>query len=290
MSEDPRIMALLAGVLCCMVLLLIFVLVYAARRLGYKGMSIQSIGEGINDTGREFKYWFTEFTLVYSPIFIVLGLILTGIDLFLNLGISGSLWFRVPWSLAQLFAVDGLWFAVWNRILTDDYTWRKGVYHFFIILIGVCMTGIAIVMNYIVFTQDYMKLSDSIAAMRYIGIPVGIFLGIRSILLMATATLAIVLDKVLREKKRKPKVKPVVQEGSTTSIQEVIPPTVLIPQKSTRGYKESIRVVIVKFNEAGIPYTNKDIAEAIPGVSLQTVKTYAPKIKRELKDEATPST
>lgn len=282
MTEDPRIMALLVGAVCCMIALLIFVLVYAARTFGYKGLSITSIGEGINNAGREFKYWFMEFILIYSPVLIVAGLILTGLDLFLNLGISNQMWYKLPWSLVQLFAVDGSWFAVWTRILTDEYKWNtRWAYHTFLILIGVCMTGIAIIMNYIIFTQDYYHLSDSIAAMRQIGIPVGLFLLVRSILLMATGTLDIILDTVLRAKKVKPKAKPVVQEHSTTSIQEVKPPTVLLPEKSTRGYKESIRFTIIKFNEAGMKYTNKDIAEAT-GASEQTVKTYAPAIKREL--------
>src|SRR5260370_7101463 len=161
---------------------------------------ITELGEKINDGGRGFKVWFTDFTLVYSPIFIVLGFILTGLDLFLNLGLSGSLWFRIPWSIAQLFAVDGLWFAVWNRILTDEYRRSLWFYHGFLIVLGISMTAIAITMNYIIFTQDYMRLKDSVAAMNFVGIPVGLFLFVRSVLLMLTATLAIVLDKVMRSR------------------------------------------------------------------------------------------
>src|SRR6266566_2797992 len=100
---------------------------------------IQEFGQSINDAGREFKLWFTDFTLVYSPILIVLGLILTGIDLFLNLGIGNSLWFKLPWSIVQLFAVDGLWFAVWNRILQDEYKWQFALYHGFLILLGLAL-------------------------------------------------------------------------------------------------------------------------------------------------------
>jgi hypothetical protein len=164
--------------------------------------SIRELGERINDNGREFKVWFTDFTLVFSPIFIVFGLILTGVDLFLNLGLGNSLLFKIPWSIAQLFAVDGLWFAVWNRILTDEYRRHYIPYHAVMIVFGVALTGIAITMNWVIFTQDYRGLADGAAAMRYLHISVDGFLLVRSVLLMLTATLAIVLDKVMRTKKR----------------------------------------------------------------------------------------
>ncbi len=160
------------------------------------------LGEAINEGGRSFKGWFTDFTLVFSPILIVFGLMLTGVDLFLNLGISNNLVYRVLWSLAQLFAVDGLWFAVWNRILTDEYRWRYIWYHGLMIVFGVALTLVAIIMTYIVFTQDYLSLKNSSAAMEYLGIPIWGFLLTRSGLLMLTATMAIVLDKVMRTKKR----------------------------------------------------------------------------------------
>jgi hypothetical protein len=251
------------------------------------------LGETINQAGREFKRWFTDFTLVYSPIFIVLGLILTGVDLFLNLGIGNSLWFRVPWSIAQLFAVDGLWFAVWNRILADEYKKKLWAYHTFIILFGLAMTGIAVTMNYIIFTQDYMGLKDSVAAMNFIGIPVSWFLLTRSILLMLTATLAIVLDKVMRTKLRfkastskkfshvpdEPTPKPVPR---VERIVEDKPAVLALPEPAKpNGYRDAVKSTMEKFIEEGRAYTYQDIANEI-GASLQTVKVHAPKIKREL--------
>jgi hypothetical protein len=261
-------------------------------------MNLIKAGESINDAGREFKAWFTDFTLVYSPTFIVVGLMLTGVDLFLNLGIGNSLWFKIPWSIAQLFAVDGLWFAVWNRILTDEYKWKLWAYHGFLIFLGLAMTSIAVVMNYIIFTQDYMGLKDSVAAMNFLGIPVGLFLLTRSILLMLTATLAIVLDKVMRAKKqgyhglnRKASPKPErssLPEPATTVIPEDEPATkparLALPEPEPAkpgGYRESIKAAIQEYRTAGQSYTYKDIAEKT-GASIQTVKVHAPKVKREL--------
>lgn len=252
-------------------------------------MNITELGESINEAGREFKAWFTDFTLVYSPIFIVLGLILTGVDLFLNLGIGNSLWFKVPWSIAQLFAVDGLWFAIWNRILTDEYKVKYIPYHAFLIVLGLCMTGIAITMNYIIFTQDYRGFPDAVAAMNFVGLPISLFLLVRSILLMATATLAIVLDKVMRTKRQykvntphKPTVKPYVPEQSTKVIPENEPVILLLPEPAKPGgYKEAIKSTIEKYHAEGRKFTNQDIASAT-GAALQTVKVYAPKIKKEL--------
>lgn len=258
-------------------------------------MGAIELGEKINNAGREFKAWFTDFTLVYSPIFIVLGLILTGLDLFLNLGLSASLWFRIPWSIAQLFAVDGLWFAVWNRILTDEYKWTLVLYHVFIIALGLAMTAIAITMNYIIFTQDYMGLRDSVAAMNFVGIPVGLFLFVRSVLLMLTATLAIVLDKVMRFKPRysKRSSKP---EPATVVVPADKPTVLALPEPADevhsvdglaipKGvYREMIRIAIHNHVREGRPYTYKDIA-AETGASLQTVKVYAPKIKQELAEK-----
>lgn len=248
---------------------------------GEKKFTLAGLGEGINDAGRGFKVWFTDFTLVYSPIFIVLGLILTGLDLFLNLGLSNSLWFRIPWSIAQLFAVDGLWFAVWNRILTDEYKRSLWFYHTFLIVLGISMTAIAITMNYIIFTQDYMRLKDSVAAMNFVGIPVSLFLFVRSVLLMATATLAIVLDKVMRSRSRSsrkfsPKVESII----------VVPadrPAVLALPEPTKpnGKREAIKSTMEKFIAEGKKYTYQDIVNET-GASLQTVKVHAPKIRKEL--------
>src|SRR6266702_537708 len=217
---------------------------------------IQEFGENINSAGREFKVWFTDFTLVYSPILIVLGLILTGIDLFLNLGIGNSMYFRIPWSIAQLFAVDGLWFAVWNRILTDEYKVKYLPYHIFLIFFGITLTGIAITMNYIIFTQDYIGLKDSVAAMNFLGIPVSLFLFVRSVLLMLTATLAIVLDKVMRTKRQykastpkvyvpKPKLESIPQD-QTVSISEAEPRLLALPEPRPASHKDAIRNTIVQ--------------------------------------------
>lgn len=246
---------------------------------------IAELGEKINDGGRGFKVWFTDFTLVYSPIFIVLGLILTGLDLFLNLGLSGSLWFRIPWSIAQLFAVDGLWFAVWNRILTDEYRRSLWFYHGFLIVLGISMTAIAITMNYIIFTQDYMRLKDSVAAMNFVGIPVGLFLFVRSVLLMLTATLAIVLDKVMRSRAK-------VYHRPSTKLEKSSPVTVIVPaDKPTvlalpeptkpNNKREAIKSTMERFIAEGRKYTYQDIVNET-GASLQTVKVHAPKIKQEL--------
>lgn len=259
-------------------------------------MNLVQIGENINEAGRSFKLWFTDFTLVYSPIFIVIGLILTGIDLFLNLGLGNSLWFKLPWSIAQLFAVDGLWFALWNRILTDEYKKSLWYYHGFLIVLGLAMTGIAITMNYIIFTQDYMGLKDSVAAMNFVGISVSLFLFVRSVLLMATATLAIVLDKVMRSKPRytkrsntlpgKNELRSSIVPESHIEVTPVIEPTrpALLnpgtPEKSN-GYKEQIKAAILRYKQDGTSYTYKDLVQQT-GASLQTVKIYAPKIKKEL--------
>ncbi len=255
-------------------------------------MSVREIGERINSVGREFKVWFTDFALVYSPILIVLGLIFTGIDLFLNLGLGNSLWFKVPWTFAQLFAVDGLWFSLWNRILTDEYKVKYIPYHAFLILLGLAMTGIAITMNYIIFTQDYMGLRDSVAAMNFVGIPVGLFLLVRSILLMATATLAIVLDKVMRTKRQykpgtakkssEPTPKP---EPRIERISEAEPPVLALPEPKPTSHKDAIKSTIEKFMADGRTYTYQDIADAIP-CSIQTVKVHAPKIKAQIAKEA----
>ncbi len=245
-------------------------------------MNLVELGDRINDGGRSFKIWFTDFSLVYSPIFIVLGLILTGIDLFLNLGIGTSLWFRVPWSIAQLFAVDGLWFAVWNRILTDEYRRSLWFYHGFIILLGLAMTGIAITMNYIIFTQDYMGLKDSVAAMNFVGIPVSLFLFVRSVLLMLTATLAIVLDKVMRSKPRYSKKYSPKPQSIVVVQADTPPPYLALPEPAKpNGYREQIKSTIEKFTAEGRKYTYQDIADAVP-CSVQTVKVHAPKIKQEL--------
>lgn len=247
--------------------------------------SLSGLGESINEGGRGFKVWFTDFTLVYSPIFIVLGLILTGIDLFLNLGIGNSLWFKLPWSIAQLFAVDGLWFAVWHRILTDEYKLKLFGYHAFIILLGLAMTGIAITMNFIIFTQDYMHLRDSVAAMNFVGIPVGLFLFVRSVLLMATATLAIVLDKVMRSRvkssHRLKKSDPIPVPGAVV-VPADEPTRLALPEPRANGSKrEAIKSTMEKFITEGRKFTYQDIVNET-GASIQTVKVHAPKIRKEL--------
>jgi hypothetical protein len=248
-------------------------------------MNAIELGEKINQAGREFKLWFTDFTLVYSPILIVAGLILTGIDLFLNLGIGNSLWFKLPWSIAQLFAVDGLWFSVWNRILTDEYKWHQWPYHLFIIILGLALTGIAIVMNFVVFTQDYMGLHDAITAMNFIGIPIGLFLFIRSVLLMLTATFAIVLDKMMRShrkfnRKSNPKPEKFTDvPAASTTVEEAKPAQLALPAPSSK--RDAVKSTIERYIADGKKFTYQQIADE-SGASLQTVKTHAPEIKKEL--------
>src|SRR6266487_2298484 len=129
------------------------------------------LGETINQAGRDIKAWLSEFMLVYSPIFVLLGMLMTGADVYLNGRLAVSIWFMVPWSIVQVLAVDGLWFAVWIRILTDEYKWRWAFYHGFTILIGVTMTCIAVVLSDIVFFQQTMNIGSSLQAMQVIGIP-----------------------------------------------------------------------------------------------------------------------
>src|SRR5258706_3011833 len=109
------------------------------------------------------------------------------------------------------------------------------------------MTAIAVTMNYIIFTQDYMGLRDSVAAMNVVGIPVGLVLFVGSVLLMLTATLAIVLDKVIRSRARstrkstEPKKSIPVPAPSTTIIPEDKPTLLALPSPSKR---ESIKSTI----------------------------------------------
>lgn len=256
---------------------------------------VAEFGEKVNNAGREFKAWFTDFTLVYTPIFVLVGIIMTGIDVYLNLGIATGLWFKIPWAMVQVLAVDGLWFSVWIRILTDEYKWKWVAYHVFIILLGLALTGIGIIMTDIVFYQQAMGLADSIAAMNFIGIPVGLFLHSRAVLLMATATIALILDKVMRSRSRSnrkfspkpesivivPADKPAVLALPEPADGEVNQVDGLALPKGV--YREMIRLAIMNHIQDGKPYTYKDLA-AETGASLQTVKVYAPKVKQELKE------
>lgn len=252
-------------------------------------MNAIELGEKINTAGREFKSWFMDFTLVYTPIFVLVGLLMTGTNTYLNGRLATSLWFMVPWALVQVLAVDGLWFAVWIRILTDEYRWGWFIYHFFLILVGFTMTGIGIVMADILFFQEALGITSSLAAMQVIGLPLGIFLHSRAVLLMATATLAIILDKRMRSKPRfsastvrKSSPKP---EPATVVIPADKPVVLALPEPAKpNGYREAIKSTMARFMAEGKSYTYKDLA-AETGASLQTVKVHAPKIKQELAEK-----
>jgi hypothetical protein len=264
-------------------------------------MTVREFGESINEAGRGFKQWFTDFTLVYTPIFVLVGILMTGMDVYLDSGIANSLAFKIPWALVQVLAVDGLWFAVWIRILTDEYKWKWAAYHAFIILIGVTMTGIGIIMQAIVFFQQALNLSSSLTSMKFIGIPLDGYLLTRAILLMATATLAILLDKVMRSNPRyvrgttrKSSVKPAVPEPGITIVPADKPAVLALPEPTDNGvhqvdglalpkglYRARIKDAIMNHIRDDKPYTYKDLVNET-GASLQTVKLYAPKIKQEL--------
>lgn len=242
---------------------------------------VAEFGEKVNNAGREFKAWFTDFTLVYTPIFVLVGIIMTGIDVYLNLGIATGLWFKIPWAMVQVLAVDGLWFSVWIRILTDEYKWKWVAYHAFIILLGLALTGIGIIMTDIVFYQQAMGLADSIAAMNFIGIPVGLFLHSRAVLLMATATIALILDKVMRSRSRSNR-KFSPKSESIVIVPADKPAVLALPEPAKpSGYRDAIKSTIERYIAEGRKYTYQDIVKET-GASLQTVKVHAPKIKQEL--------
>jgi hypothetical protein len=251
------------------------------------------LGETINQAGRDIKAWLSEFMLVYSPIFVLLGMLMTGADVYLNGRLAMSIWFMVPWSIVQVLAVDGLWFAVWIRILTDEYKWRWFPYHAFTILIGVTMTCIAVVLSDIVFFQQTMNIGSSLQAMQVIGIPVGIFLHSRAILLVATSTLALVFDKVMRDTRRPAKKSTQSPHRSTpksthipeTKITESTDKPTLValpaPKSTGDGYRDKIKWTIERYMQEGKAYTYQDIANET-GAAMATVKKWAPKIKEEL--------
>ncbi len=98
---------------------------------------------------------------------------------------------------------------------------------------------------------------------------------------MLTATLAIVLDKVMRSRSRSSR-KFSARPESIIVVPADRPAVLALPEPAKpNGKREAIKSTMEKFIAEGRKYTYQDIANET-GASLQTVKVYAPKIKKEL--------
>lgn len=154
-------------------------------------------GDTINDGLHSFKLWFSDFAIELSPILVLIGMLMTGVDIYLNGRLATQTWFEVPWAIVQVIAVDGLWFAVWLRILTHKHERKWGAWLWFLSMIGVglAMLIVAFIMNDIVLFQQVNSIASSLGAMSILGIPIAIFTHFRAGLLVATATLAMLFSR-----------------------------------------------------------------------------------------------
>lgn len=154
-------------------------------------------GNTINDGLHDFKTWFSDFTIELSPLLILIGMLMTGVDIYLSGRLATQIWFEIPWAIAQVLAIDGLWFAVWVRIL--DYDHKRKVFSWIrfigMALVGLAMVLVAFVMNDIVLFQQVNSIATSLGAMATLGIPIALFTHFRAMLLVATATLAMLFSR-----------------------------------------------------------------------------------------------
>ena len=244
-------------------------------------------GDAINDGLHNFKVWFSDFAIELSPLLVLVGMLMTGVDIYLSGRLATQIWFEIPWAIVQVIAIDGLWFAVWLRILQHNHErkWATWLWYMAMVIVGLVMIIVAFVMNDIVLFQQVNSISSSLGAMAMLGIPVAIFTHFRAGLLVATATLAMLFSRKRHSqdapKKATPRSTPraMVVTPEVTVTQVTSPQLVALPAPTHSQEYEAIMAIMAI--PGGIEKSYKAIStEAQVGYS--TVKKWAPKIKQEL--------
>src|SRR5258708_12017482 len=154
-------------------------------------------GDAINDGLHNFKVWFSDFAIELSPLLVLVGMLMTGVDIYLSGRLATQIWFEIPWAIAQVLAIDGLWFAVWLRILGHKHEGKVWPWLRFVglAIVGLAMVVVAFIMNDIVLFQQVNGIASSVGVMAILGIPVALFTHFRAGLLVVTATLAMLFSR-----------------------------------------------------------------------------------------------
>lgn len=248
-------------------------------------------GDAINDGLHNFKVWFSDFAIELSPLLVLVGMLMTGVDIYLSGRLATQIWFEIPWAIVQVIAIDGLWFAVWLRILEHKHERRVWPWLRFLAMaiVGLAMIIVAFVMNDIVLFQQVNSITSSLGAMATLGIPVALFTHFRAGLLVVTATLAMLFSRKRHSqdvpKKATPKSTPkaIVATPEVTVTQVTTPQLVALPAPTHSQEYEKIKAIMAM--PGGLEKDKTAIAtEAQVGYS--TVKKWAPRIKQELQEEA----
>ncbi len=249
-----------------------------------------------------------------SPLLVLIGMLMTGVDIYLAGRLATQIWFEIPWAIVQVLAIDGLWFAVWLRILSHTYErhWLSWARLLGMIVIGLAMVAVAFLMNDIVLFQQVDGLSTSLGAMAILGIPLAIFTHFRAGLLVATATLAMLFSRkrhipvsqpmaAQKAKASQPRANRVAKVTVVESEPKAIPEVAISHQESNDGLMEVaneqangliesstvspkyglIKEAMANSVARGEKVNLRAIANET-GAGYSTVKLYAPQIKTEL--------
>src|SRR5258708_36088308 len=139
-------------------------------------------GDAINDGLHSFKVWFSDFAIELSPLLVLVGMLITGVDIYLSGRLATQIWFEIPWAIAQVLAIDGLWFAVWLRILSHKHEGKVWPWLRFVgmAIVGLAMVVVAFIMNDVVLFQQVNGIASSGGVMATLGIPFPLFTHFRS--------------------------------------------------------------------------------------------------------------
>jgi len=244
-------------------------------------------GDVINDGLHNFKVWFSDFAIELSPLLVLVGMLMTGVDIYLSGRLATQIWFEIPWAIAQVLAIDGLWFAVWLRILGHSHEKKVWPWLRFVglAIVGLAMVVVAFIMNDIVLFQQVNGIASSVGVMATLGIPVAIFTHFRAGLLVVTATLAMLFSRKRHSqdapKKATPKSTPkaMVAMPEVTVTQVTSPQLVALPAPAHSQEYEAIMAIMAM--PGGREKSYKAISLQAQ-VGYSTVKKWAPKIRREL--------
>lgn len=243
-------------------------------------------GNAINDSLHNFKLWFGDFTIELSPLLVLVGMLMTGVDVLLNGRLATNLYFEVPWAVVQIIAIDGLWFAILLRILQYEHkrtvvSWLR---YTAIVIVALSMVGVAFLMSDIVLVQQVQSIDSSLRAMQYLGIPVSWFTHFRAMLLVATATIAMLfshshsLKRVTRKTKEPTQVS--TERTTVREVESTVQAIPLVAQSTTKRSPEYMRLYEIMAN--GHSRSGYEDIATMAQVSMGMVKKHAPGIRKEL--------
>lgn len=234
--------------------------------------------------------WFENLIHILAPRLLIIGFVLSMVDLLTNGNLLNSGFFIYAWAIIQAMAVDATLPTMW-RLAFQRFDDRKYVAGFILLLVGVALGGVVLAALSIQFLQQAETLTLQ-QTMSRLGLDPSVISYVRSVSVVALAAILSVLNRskvkpaklpALNSKQEdtKPLNEPAKQERDTDKLpvlnskQESKPTTKPISLNTAKQERDSKHLQIQQLLNRGLGTT--DVAKQA-GVS----KGYVSQVKKQM--------